>query len=1178
MNVGIKNKIFFVVIFIISIGLGLVGWYGLKNTSEAYTRSAYELSSQGTNTINVAVKEKLLHVKKDVLYSSEFYALKKFMIWRSMGVDTKAGKWKQVFSDVLIDFLQTQEDYYQARVIGLDGNEIIKAIYDEKTDKAYLVKDRDLQNKAGRDYVEIPKKLKKGEFYISDLNLNIEHGKIIKPYLPVLRYATPMIDDNGVMVGVFVANFYAHHILDIIKKSSKLHAARGVTYYFVDKDGNYLYHNDPKKMWGAQLDNGENFNEDYFNIKEFFKNSNEGAFEYNNKIYSFSKVHPIESIEDNYWYIISSVDNSVALAKLEEFRYIFFSILIIVLLVSFFVINKYLELITSPLTKVTSQLKALGRGEIKKEDIVYDAKDEIGELVKSTNKVISSIEMTIRQANAVANGNFSNDIVLLGNNDRLGIAIENMTNRLKDIAKISTALSRGDYDVNVIPKSTEDELGIALKNMLEYLKHITFVTESISIGDLDIKYQTQGDKDRLGVAVLQMIDYLKTVLKQANAISKNDFSHTIEIKSRKDELGSALVSMTNILREADKKNKEELFFNNGISEFSDAVTGINDLRELSKIAVSIMCRYISAATAVAYIYDNDSEKLNMIASYAFIKRDTLSNTYRLGEGIVGQVALEREPIHLSNIKDETAIVQSGTIESRPKEIYTFPLIHEDKLHGVVEIMSFEGFSEEYIHYITKVSEILATSVFVSIQNTKIQELLVKSQKAYEDLQSQSEELQESNIQMEEQQQQLTLQAKEMHIKNEALQRAKEEIDKRAEDLEKASRYKSEFLANMSHELRTPLNSIILLSKLMSKNKNINKAEQEKAEVINKAGNNLLLLINDILDLSKIESGNMELDKKEIATSEILQDIKGLFEPVANEKKLKFISKDNLNTVIYADDTKLLQVIKNLLSNAFKFTKDGEVVFEINKVGDNKVELMVKDSGIGIPEDKLETIFEAFKQVDGSISREYGGTGLGLSISKTIIDLMGGTIDIESEIGKGSSFKVIIPLEERVVKSASVEEYKMVSTVKDIKDEVDKISVDIIDDNEDFDFAEDELSGKNILIVDDDSRNIFTLTSLLENLDADVHNAFNGQEAIDILKEEDSIDIILMDIMMPIMDGLEAIRTIKSIPEFKDIPIIAITAKTMPKDKEECLEAGANDYLPKPLSNNALISTIKAWID
>jgi two-component system chemotaxis sensor kinase CheA len=254
------------------------------------------------------------------------------------------------------------------------------------------------------------------------------------------------------------------------------------------------------------------------------------------------------------------------------------------------------------------------------------------------------------------------------------------------------------------------------------------------------------------------------------------------------------------------------------------------------------------------------------------------------------------------------------------------------------------------------------------------------------------------------------------------------------------------------------------------------------------------------------------------------------------------------------------------------------VFEINKVGDNKVEFVVKDSGIGIPEDKLETIFEAFKQVDGSISREYGGTGLGLSISKTIIDLMGGTIDIESEIGKGSSFKVIIPLEERVVKSASVEEYKMVSTVKDIKDEVDKISVDIIDDNEDFDFAEDELSGKNILIVDDDSRNIFTLTSLLENLDADVHNAFNGQEAIDILKEEDSIDIILMDIMMPIMDGLEAIRTIKSIPEFKDIPIIAITAKTMPKDKEECLEAGANDYLPKPLSNNALISTIKAWID
>jgi len=1177
MNLGIKNKIFFVVIFIITIGLGLVGWYGLKNTSEAYTKAAYELSSQGTNTINVAVQEKLLHVKKDVLYSSEFYALKQYMIWKSMSVNKKAQKWKQVFSDVLVDFLQTQEDYYQARVIDLDGNEIIKAIYDEKTDKAYLVKDRDLQNKSGRDYVKVPKKLKKGEFYISDLNLNIEHGKVIKPYLPVVRYATPMIDANGVMVGIFVANFYAHHILDIVEKSSKEHAARGVSYYLIDKDGNYLYNKDSKKMWGAQLGNGENFNKDFFDIKKMFKNLKSGAFEYEDKIYSFSKVHPIKSIDDNYWYIISSVDNSVALARLEEFKIFFLLVLISVLIVSFFMVNKYLEVITSPLTRVTSQLKALARGEIKKEDIIYTANDEIGELVKSTNKVISSIEMTIRQANAVADGNFSNDIVLLGSNDRLGIAIENMTNRLKDISKISSALSRGDYDVQVMPKSSEDELGIALSNMLEYLKHITSVTESIAIGDLDIKYNAQGEKDRLGVAVLQMIDYLKTVLKQANAISNNDFSHTIEIKSRKDELGSALVSMTNILREADRKNKEELFFNNGISEFSDAVTGINDIRELSKKAVSILCRYINAATAVAYIYDEETDMLNLIASYAFVKRDSLSNSYKLGEGVVGQVALEREAIYLTNVQDDR-VVQSGTTLSRPKELYTFPLIHESKLHGVVEVMSFEGFNEEYIHYMSKVSEILATSVFVSIQNTQIQILLEKSQKAYEDLQSQSEELQESNIQMEEQQQQLTLQAKEMKMKNEALQHAKEEIDQRAEELEKASKYKSEFLANMSHELRTPLNSIILLSKLMSQNKNIDKSEKEKAEVINKAGNNLLLLINDILDLSKIESGNMELDKTEISSDEIIRELQGLFEPIANEKGLKFIPHDNFKRSFLADDTKLLQVLKNLLSNAFKFTREGEVDFEINQV-DDMVEFVVKDSGIGIPKDKLDTIFEAFKQVDGSISREYGGTGLGLSISKTIVDLMGGVITIDSEIGKGSVFKVILPLEDVTMHKEDIAEVKHVSvpSVEAVVKE-EKHGSDILKDDEDFDFSEDELSGKNILIVDDDSRNIFTLTSLLENMDAEVLSAFNGEEALEVLKEEDKIDIILMDIMMPIMDGLEAIKTIKATPEYKDIPIIAVTAKTMPQDKEECLEAGADDYLPKPLSNNALISTIKAWID
>ncbi len=235
-------------------------------------------------------------------------------------------------------------------------------------------------------------------------------------------------------------------------------------------------------------------------------------------------------------------------------------------------------------------------------------------------------------------------------------------------------------------------------------------------------------------------------------------------------------------------------------------------------------------------------------------------------------------------------------------------------------------------------------------------------------------------------------------------------------------------------------------------------------------------------------------------------------------------------------------------------------------------ITVEDSGIGIPADKLDAIFEAFKQVDGSISREFGGTGLGLSISKTIVDLMGGKISVVSEFGSGTSFIVTLPLNGSA--SLHVESEK----VQKSPVQIDKVEVvSILQETDDNLSYTDELSTKNILIVDDDSRNIFTLTSTLESMDAEVYSAFNGKEALEVLKKEERIDLILMDIMMPVMDGIIAIQNIKADDRFKDIPIIAITAKTMPEDKQKCLDAGANDYLAKPLQHSALVSMMKAWI-
>jgi len=1166
-STSLYNKIFIIFIITMLISISLVGWYGLKSTSEAYLESAYNTSAQNTNSLAYEIESKLETIPKDVLYNSNFYALKRFLIWNSMGEDLKSIEWKQIYSDALVDFLDTKKTYYKARVIGLDGQEIISVRYDRLTDSTRLLSDKEFQNKKNRDYIKETKKLKKGEFFISAMNLNIDHGKIEKPFIPVVRFAAPIIDKNDELVAIFVANIYAYTILDLLDRQTKVDIAHNINYMLVDKDGNYLYHKDKTKRWNAQLKNGFNFNKDIFTLKDNFSDKDKGTFLKDGSIYSYTKIYPLKTQQENYWYIISSIDESVALSKLDDFKLIFVLILLFVILISFFVIRAFIMKITDPITKVTQQLKALSNGEIRKENIKYDANDEVGEIVKSTSKLIESIHGTIKQANAVANGDFSRDIKLLSNNDSLGLAIKNMTARLKEITSLATSLSNGNYDVNIIAKSSEDKLGLALIDMIKYLKTITDVAESISIGELDVHYKAKGSDDRLGLAILEMITYLRTILNQANSISNEDFSSSIEAKSTNDKLGVALVRMTDMLRESSILNKNEIFFSDGISEFSDKLTGINDTVELAKEAITMACRYLNASSGVLYVIDEKKEDLNLMASFAYTTRDSLSNSFKVGDGVVGQVALERTPILLKNIKDDSFSIQSGITLSKPKEVYTFPLIHEGELFGVAEIMSFDSFTKIHKDYLSKASTIFAAALHTTTQNAQIKILLEKSQNALNELQVQSEELQESNVQMEEQQQQLTFQSKELRDKNDNLAKAKEEIDKRADDLEKASKYKSEFLANMSHELRTPLNSIILLSKLLTQNQNetLNKKDMEKSAVINKAGNDLLLLINDILDLSKIESGNMELEYFDVKSSELTNEMSGLFGELAKEKNLEFIIDDSFDSSFSTDKTKLLQVLKNLLSNAFKFTKEGSVTMNFSSKENNLI-LEIKDTGIGIPNDKLQGIFDAFKQVDGSISREYGGTGLGLSISKTIVDLMNGKIEVSSVFGKGTSFVVSIPL----VKASKKIEYK-----KETQTSSPTTSSIVI--NNDIEIDEFELSGKNIMIVDDDSRNIFTLTSVLENVDAEVFSAFNGQEGIEILEDGQQIDLILMDIMMPVMDGLEAIKKIKLNDKFKNIPIITVTAKTMAEDKQKCLDAGADDYLAKPLDHASLISMIKAWI-
>jgi len=1167
---SVRDKILLLFIIVMISTVSIVAWFGYKSAEESFTHSAIELNKMEVNRLAENIDSVLKYIPNDLTYNVNFYALRTLLVWESLKEQDKITDWHSIYVRSVTDYLKNKKFYYQLRILDKYGHEKIVIQYDKDTNVVKEIPYNLLQDKSHREYYLKAIHLQKGEFYISQMNLNIEHGVIERPYAPVVRFATPIIDANDEVQGVLVLNFDATSILN---KIAQMKLQKTQQFFLLNKDGYYLYNQDKSKRWAFQLNQNYNFKNDYPDVMKMIQKVKEfETFSHNGKIFFIEKVYPAKKMDENhYWYLISVIDRDVIFSSLHTFTNSFFFIMIVSLLLGLYIISRYITTITKPLSQVTSQLKALAKGNIKRENINYKADDEIGQIVESTNIVVDAIETTIIQANSVANGEFAKNVKLLSDTDELGLAIVNMTKRLKEITQISRSLSYGNYNVKVIVKNENDLLGIALVDMIEYLKTVSKVAESIAAGKVDIEYESRSKEDKLGIAMLKMIEYLKTVVHQANAISKGDFSKNIEVKSQYDELGIALTSMTEILKENSIRNKNEIWFSDGVGELSDKLTGINDMQKLSKEAISILSRYVGASTGVLYIYETEKERLQLLASFAYVQRAELSNSFKLGEGVVGQVALEQEPILLKNVSDKEFEVQSGTTKAISKEVFTFPLIHDGTLFGVIEVMSFESFSELHKEYLLKVSWIIATALHTLKQNLRIKKLLDETNKAYEELQSQSEELQESNVQLEEQQQQLKLQSKEMRIKNEELLKTQEELDKRADALEQASQYKSEFLANMSHELRTPLNSIILLSKLLTQ---VNEEECEdvsdKARVINKAGSDLLLLINDILDLSKVESGNMELTKDKISSLEVISDVKDLFFELAKEKGIELKFEDDFNGTFVADKTKLLQIIKNFFSNAFKFTKNGYVALEIKQEG-KEIVFSVRDTGIGIPEEKLDLIFEAFKQVDGSISREYGGTGLGLSISKKFADLMHGRIEVRSKEGEGSTFEVILPLE--TLESEDENETK--TEVKEEKLDIPEVSILQEDERDTFDT--DLFEGKNILIVDDDSRNIFTLSSTLQELGAETFSALNGQEAFDFLEStQEDIDAILMDIMMPVVDGLEAIRMIKSDDRFSAIPIIAVTAKTTKADKEACFEAGANDYLTKPINFDALIAILKAW--
>lgn len=749
-----------------------------------------------------------------------------------------------------------------------------------------------------------------------------------------------------------------------------------------------------------------------------------------------------------------------------------------------------------------------------------------------------------------------------------------------------------------------------LGNLMRPLEFVTQQLQSLGRGEVKVESLAYSGQDELKVmldSTRLLVTNMERLAKQADAIGKGDFSGYVSVLSDQDRLGSAINDMTYMLRVAKLDEENRNWSRDGLEQLSKALTGDLSSAQLADIAISILGRYLQAGRGVFYAYNQQSQVLELIGSYMYSERNQLGSSFKLGEGAIGQVAREKKPIFLTTLNLNQAPIVTGTSSSPPLYTYTYPLLRENSLLGGLELSGFDAFDDLKLRFLQEAVNTVASFLYVVQQREQIKKLLAIAEAAEKEareqsarlqivntqmeeqqqqLQQQTEELQQANAQMEEQQQQLQQQTEELQQtnaqmeetqqqleqQNRRLVESQQELDARAKQLELSSQYKSEFLANMSHELRTPLNSIILLSKMMAGNsdKHLSVEEVHHAEIIHNAGQELLRLINDVLDLSKIEAGRMELHVGKIASQELLAELHSLFEHSAKEKALEFRVEDRLHGEFVSDMNRLSQIVRNLLSNAIKFTKSGSIILSIERREDAHwpIRISVKDTGIGIADEKRKVIFEAFQQADGSISRQYGGTGLGLSISLRFAQLLGGTIELNSVVGQGSEFSLLLPetLTETPATTAATPstpaapakpvQRPAIPSAPPLQNEPHSHDLPWVTDDREHTLPSDSV----ILLIDDDPLFGQALLEINRKLGYKTLLAMTGKEGL-ALAQRYKPNGILLDLGLPDMEGSAVLHEIKTQPDTQDIPVYVVSGR----EKDAALfQEGLLGYLQKPV--------------
>jgi HAMP domain-containing protein/signal transduction histidine kinase/DNA-binding response OmpR family regulator len=1151
-------------------------------------------------------------------------------------------------------------------------------------------------------------------------------------------------------------------------------------------------------------------------------------------------------------------------------------------------VNSMAGNLTSQVRNIADVTKAVQAGDLSRK-ITVDVKGEILELKNTINTMVDQLSSFASEVTRVARevgteGRLGGQADVRGVSgvwkdltDNVNFMAGNLTSQVRGIAKVVTAVANGDLKqkLTVEAKGEIAALAETINSMTETLAtfadQVTTVAREVGVeGKLGGQAKVPGAAgiwkgltENVNELAANLTTQVRAIANVAMAVTQGDLTRSITVETQGEvaALKDTINEMIRNLKDTTHKNTEQDWLKTNLAKFSRMLQGQRDLMAVGEMILSELAPVVKAQQAEFYVLTGDKEqqRLQLLASYASSGRRVHGKELDLGEGVVGQCAIEKRKILLTNVEGGRFNISTGITRSQPAEVLVMPIVFEGELRGVVELASLESFSTSHQAFLDQLMESIGIVINTIEANSRTENLLTQSQ-------SLAEELQQTNQALEEKARQLAHQNQEVERKNTEVEQARQALEEKATQLALTSKYKSEFLANMSHELRTPLNSLLLLSDKLAKNPegNLSLRQVESAKTIHASGNDLLALINDILDLSKIESGTVVADISELRLLDLQRYVERTFRHVAEAKQVAFdVHLDpHAPRTMLTDIKRMQQIIKNLLSNAFKFTHEGSVTLSIGPAtsgwsadnedladADEVIAFSVIDTGIGIAPDKQQIIFEAFQQADGSTSRKYGGTGLGLAISRELSKLLGGEIRLTSVPGEGSTFTLYlavgVPRAGRTLRPVSVEaraaqpgkapiaplyseddlpassrneadddrsnidpddrtilivendlafakvlleaarrqgfkglvtataataislikEYRPTMISLDIflpdmpgwrildrlkadlsirhipicivstDDSRDRAlssgaigfitkpvaSTEVIDraiaqladyvarprktvclamePGSDFDavrsrFAEqsidvvataeaaeicellrndkidclvvesgasdlqpadlievveqraltrqlpivvygsgggdalsrwrrrdgtfalrearslerlvdavyfflhrsigelsdDErraiedlhrdsrvLEAKKALIVDDDMRNIFALSTVLHDHGMQIVSANNGREAIRLVQEDSSIDIVLMDIMMPEMDGMTTMREIRKLEQRRDLPIIAVTAKAMKGDREKCIEAGAWDYLSKPVDTIHLLSVLKSWL-